>query len=261
MAGVGTSGISDTETDDVMFSSQPVPLKSSSQTDKSSPKPRQSAIYKTLMNIFSDPESPVVQALASSLVKPITESIQTVLNQQLSHLTSRIEKVESESHEKDVKIKSLERDIDELQQYGRRNAVVISGLPESDGENTDSLAIDLAREKLKVHLEPHEISRSHRLGPPRIGNSKPRNIVVKLATYIRKRLYDARRSLISTGIFISEHLTKYRGDLFYEARQLQKRGRVKHAWTSDGRILVRDHSGKAFLIQSKVDLTQFMETA
>ena len=26
---------------------------------------------------------------------------------------------------------------------------------------------------------------------------------------------------------------------------------VKHAWTSDDRVLVRDHGGKAFLIQSK----------
>ena len=260
MAGVDTSLISDTETEDnAIFSSQPIATKQ----EKSTQKARQPAIYKSLLNIFSDPDSPVMQALATSIVKPISDSIQNVLKQQteqLAKITTRLDKLESDSKDKDIKIRSLEREIDELQQYGRRNAIVISGVPESDGENTDQIALDLAREKLKVSLDSHEISRSHRLGPPRPGTPRPRNIVVKLATYnIRKRLYDARRSLMSTGIYISEHLTKYRGDLFYDARQIQKRGLVKHAWTSDGRVLVRDHGGKAFLIQSKSDLAQFSE--
>ena len=255
------SCISDTDVEDLVTKSQTTPLQAG--TEKAT-KPRQPAIYKTLLNIFSDPDSPVMKALVSSIVTPITSSIQEVLHkqtEQLNVISAELEKVETESREKDIKIRSLERDIEELQQYGRRNAVIISGVGETEGENTDHIALDIANNKLNIKLEPHEISRSHRLGPLRNGSVRPRNIVVKLATYnIRKRIYDARRSLRNTGIFTSEHLTRHRGNLFYEARQLLRSGRLKHVWTSDGRVLVRNHDGVVFPIRDITDLDTFRDT-
>ena len=148
------------------------------------------------------------------------------------------------------KFESLESDIEELQQYGRRNAIVVSGLPENQNENTGELILNLAKDKLNVNLEQYEISRSHRLGPPRNPSENPRNIVVKFVSYnVRRRIYEARKSLnrsVRGSIYICEHLTRFRSNLYYEARQLLKRGKVKYAWTSDGRVLVRDHAGKAY---------------
>ena len=190
-----------------------------------------------------------MKTLVSPIVTPIiTSSIQEVLHkqtEQLNVISAKLEKVETESRDKDIKIRSIERDIEELQQYGRRNAVIISGVSETEGDK----------------LEPHEILRSHRLGPLRNGSVRPRNIVVKLATYnIMKRIYDVRRSLRNTGIFISEHLTRHRGNLFYEARQLLKSGRLKHVWTPDGRVIVRSHDGVVFPIRENNDLDTFRNT-
>ena len=236
------------------------PVSTPREVSEKSSKSKTPAVYKTLLNLFSDPENPVMKALVSSLVTPITDIIQrefAAQSKRISDLVSRVETLETNLDEKDKKIEYLSDEIDELQQYGRRNAVVISGVPEREGENTDTIMLEIARDKMNISLEPHEIGRSHRLGPVRVGARKPRNIVVKLVTYnVRKRIYDARKSLAGGphGIFISEHLTKRRGELFYQARQLLKKGKVKYAWTSDGRVLVRDYSGKASQIRSLSDI-------
>ena len=95
------SCISDTDVEDLVTKSQSTPLQAG--TEKAT-KPRQPAIYKTLLNIFSDPDSPVMKALVSSTpITPITSSIQEVLHkqtEQLNVISAKLEKVETESREK-----------------------------------------------------------------------------------------------------------------------------------------------------------------
>ena len=103
------------------------------------------------MNLFSDPENPVMKALASSLITPITDIIQrefAAQSKRISELVSRVETLETTLDEKDKKIEYLSDEIDELQQYGRRNAVVISGVLEREGENTDAIMLEIARDKM-----------------------------------------------------------------------------------------------------------------
>ena len=91
----------DTDNEEMFNASQA----SRSQTgEKTTPKPtRQPAVVKTLMNIFSDPDSPVVQALVGALEKSIILTIQKELSDQsakIDQLLSKIEKLEKENHEK-----------------------------------------------------------------------------------------------------------------------------------------------------------------
>ena len=180
-------------------------------------------LYSRLHDIFD-----FMKTFVAALVKQISEIIQREFAEQskkIDHLLSRIESLEVKSKEKDKRIDILYDEIDDLQQYGRRKAVVISRFLEHDGENTDAIMLDIANNKLKVKLEPHEMGRSHRLGPTRIGSNKPRNIVVKLVSFnVRKRLYDDRKSFSGReqNIYISEHLAKRRGELFYQARKFFK---------------------------------------
>ena len=161
-----SKGLSDGE--ESFFISQPSPDLLHEVQEKSATKSKTPAVYKTLLNVFSDPENPVMKTLVAALVKPISEIIQRVFAEQskkIDDLVSHIECLEVKSKEKDKRIDILYDEIDELQQYGRRNAVVIAGVPEHEGENTDAIMLDIANNKLKVKLEPHEIGRSHRLGP------------------------------------------------------------------------------------------------
>ena len=64
------------------------------------------------------------------------------------------------------------------------------------------------------------------LGGPRKARSKPRDIIVKLATYRNRLTFYKQRTLLKerghTGVFVNEDLTKFRSGLLYDARRLAK---------------------------------------
>ncbi|CAH1272871.1 Hypp4982 [Branchiostoma lanceolatum] len=83
---------------------------------------------------------------------------------------------------------TLQAKVDNLEQYSRRNCVIISGIPESPGErSTDNSVLSVANDKLKCdpQLTINDIDRSHRLGKPR-GDGKPRPIIAKFCSYRSK---------------------------------------------------------------------------
>ena len=49
--------------------------------------------------------------------------------------------------------------VEELQQYTRRNCVLVTGIPESTGENTDELIQELARDEMNFELKEYDIDR------------------------------------------------------------------------------------------------------
>ena len=58
-----------------------------------------------------------------------------------------------------------EEQIDEIEQYFRRNCLVFLGIDESRGVNTDDLIVETCNTNLSVDLAVEDIKRSHRLGP------------------------------------------------------------------------------------------------
>ena len=119
--------------------------------------------------------------------------------------------------EKDVlglrrNVARLEEKVNDAEAYERRDAVVISGdaLPEvTVGENVNHLACSIVREKLKLSLDPSEVSAAHRLGAkPKNQLTDKRNIIVKLCRRETKReLISACKNLKPSGLFINENLT------------------------------------------------------
>ena len=198
----------------------------------------------------------------NSTLKPEIEKLHTEINS----LTAEIKQKDDTIEELKTVITDLENRVEDLEQYSRRNAVVLSSVNDSLHENTDLIMLDRCSKVLNVNLQPEEISRSHRLpgGPPRIDyHIKPRPIVVKFATYnIRKRIYDARKNIKITKnnnekLYTNEHLTKHRARLFYLTRNKVKSKALMNAWTSDGRVLVRDLNNTTLLITKESQLEIF----
>lgn len=180
-----------------------------------------------LVKALCDPR--VVHALTDILVSPLLEQLEAK-DEQIKELSAEVTGLRSE-------VDHLTNAVDELEQYGRRNAVRIwsRSMPERPGENTDDLVQDYARQA-GIELPPHSIARSHRVGKPSAGKVRP--IIVKFATYnTRKLVYDARKNC--TDVFVSEDLTRVRSSILYKARLERKAGRFKHCWTTDGRINIR----------------------
>ena len=178
--------------------------------------------------------------------------------------------------------KTEEEKVDVLEQYGRRQNLEISGIPEK-GENTNKLVIEVAK-LANVELSPNQISISHRL-PPKIRHSPSRNtssaqdakfsnsppksssIIVRFVSRdIRNQIFSNRNllrnadlknfSVIGTdNIFINENLTHSRKKLFWKVKQKAKASQYKFYWTSNGNIFVRkSEEFGSILIKNENDL-------
>ena len=154
-------------------------------------------------------------------------------------------------------LKHCER-IDELEQYSRRNCLLVTGVQEEIGENTDETIMKIAKEKMNMDIEPRDLDRSHRVGKPKDGKKRP--IVVKFARYNdRHRFIKARKGLKGTRIGVQDLLSPTYADLFKEAKILMDSMRdLKAVWTWDGKVMVQvlfvDNKTRNFHVKNKQHL-------
>lgn len=159
----------------------------------------------------------------------------------------------------EARVTKVEEAADLIEQYSRRNCVRISGVLEENNEDTDRIVQNMARD-LNVNLTLADIDRSHRVGKPRVGHQRP--IIVKFATYrARQSLYMKRLDLRDkdswSNVFVNEDLTARRNELLFFARQYVKTKILKSAYSSDGKIFVKDNRDKKHMIHTKEDLEVF----
>lgn len=180
------------------------------------------------------------------------------VTQSLDSMSKRFDELEATLKEKDEKIKELEtkidnledqnedlvtqnrnflNKIDDLEQYSRRNCLLLHGVDENDDENTDELVLTTVAVEMGIQLNEEDIDRTHRLGKPNRKDGKPRPIIVKFTRYaVRNKVFIYKRSLKGKRFLITESLTAYRMKLLIEA---QNKFGTKNVWTSDGRILYK----------------------
>jgi hypothetical protein len=148
--------------------------------------------------------------------------------------------------------KAQDEEINNMQQYSRRDCVEISGIPEEPDENTDALTVKIGS-LMGIQIHESDISISHRL-PQKVQNesysSRLRSregttsgnranrfpkIIVKFARRsVKDQFYQGRRNLkdkttkdlgfsltLVNNIFISESLTSKNKELFKECLQFQ----------------------------------------
>ena len=131
-------------------------------------------------------------------------------------------------------VSKLERDLNDLEQYGRRNSLRIHGVPESEKEDADELIKTIktiAKDKLDIELQDMDIDRTHRIGR---ASDKPRSILVKFTSYrARNILIKQRRKLKGSKISIHEDLTKRNQELLMKT---SKQLGVVSTWSQDGRV-------------------------
>ena len=137
----------------------------------------------------------------------------------------------------------LQLKVDDIEQRNRNMCLLIHGVEETDGENTDDLVINVITENLEIDLTTDDIQRSHRLGIKssqrtlRSTREKTRPIIFRFSSY-RKRdeVYKNKRKLKGKKITITENLTKRRFLLYSEAMTRIGKNRI---WTNEGRITTK----------------------
>lgn len=166
----------------------------------------------------------------------------------------------------------MKTEVDDQEQYGRRECLELRGIPVSDSlhENTDDLVQSVGK-VLDIDIQDSDISVSHRLPISKSNTSRtsPAAIIVKFTNRkIRDNLYRSRLKLkdfdigdIGFGrygndkIYIQESLTAKRRKLFNQCLAARKKYHYKFIWTYYGTVYLRkNESCSAVKISSSKDL-------
>lgn len=129
----------------------------------------------------------------------------------------------------------------EMEQYSRRNNLIISGVedddPDESAEGTAKVVIKMLEENKIYNLSMSHIDIAHRL-PSKPG--KRRDIIVKLVSRNTKiDILKNRRNLKGKGIFINENLSKLNFTVYMCVKRKMK-DEVSQVWTRNGTIMYRD---------------------
>ena len=117
--------------------------------------------------------------------------------------------------------------------YSRRNSILIHGLPNVKGEDTDSLVIETVKEKMGLDISSTDIDRTYRIGAAPKQSGKVRPVIVKFVRHNDwRKIYTNKKLLEGTKVSMIESLTAHRAAKLKEAMNV---------WPNDGRIIYKDN--------------------
>ena len=141
-------------------------------------------------------------------------------------------------------IRRNEISIEAMEQYSRRNCLVIRNIPKKlfmgmEAITTDEFVCNLAHE-LKCDIAPEDIGRSHQLGKP-YGDNKISIIVRFVRHNVKSKIFSHKKALKGNPdkIIISENLTNHRRKIFKRVDSLRFNKKICSTWTFDGKILYK----------------------
>ncbi len=175
-------------------------------------------------------------------------------NNKMSSIINEVNQLKEENEELKNQLKIVkkkkggeQRDdrIKELEQYSRRDNVLVTGIPWQKGENTQTLTIQLG-EKLGVPIQDHGISTSHRL-PSR---SNVQAFIVRFNNRDRRDelICALKKMRLNTNIigiepnqpiYCDEHLTVQNIATLRKAKQLKRAGSLIFIWTKEGTVYIK----------------------
>ena len=134
-----------------------------------------------------------------------------------------------------------------IEQYGRRNNIEITGIPDSvSKENFEKTVIEVCN-KLNMEITEKDIEACHR-----IGAAKPKKTIcrfvnrknVKNLLYSRKKLKDLDVGLGTARLNVNENLTNYNSKLAYNCRKLKRKKLINKCFTIDGNVYLQRTEGE-----------------
>lgn len=176
----------------------------------------------------------------------------------LDKLDKRLSSAEVKIRLVDEEVSKLKGEINELKQRDLQFNLIIKNIPELKDETQQFIAhvVHSLLKLLKIEGYESKISGARRIGKNNSTSGRPILVVLndldtKQKIIAAKRKTSLNLSQIIIGeqalgvetdlIYIDEQLTAYSGMLFKEARAIKKSGLVKFAWTSHGRIYLKQH--------------------
>ena len=161
-----------------------------------------------------------IKKVVEDLSKQYISSEHGALQKAVSDLSSRIDKLQAQELELSSQIKTTSKalvthtDRAKSQNVSRKSNVVVYGIeecppntPKSVRLQSDSNAVSKVFSSMDVHIEPNQVVDCFRLGKFKSNQSRPRPILVKLQCTIDATTILAKRSSLSSPIFIKPDLS------------------------------------------------------
>ena len=117
-------------------------------------------------------------------------------------------------------LSSWQDSIDAQQQYSQRNCLLLHGIEETKGEDTDNIVLEVLNNDMGLNISKTALDRSHRIGNLKI-KKKSGPIIVKFVQYYdRKDVFMNKKCLKGKGKSIAESLTAFIMQKLKNARDL-----------------------------------------
>ena len=165
-----------------------------------------------------------------------------ILKEEIDSKNTVISTLSNEVAQIKNKVQDLESHIDRVEQYERRDTLIVSGpdLPaETPSENPTTVVVSTIKDQLNITLKEEDISVAHRLGP--VNQQRSRPIIFKLVN--RSVKYDLVGSCVRSRpkIYLNESLTPPRLTIFRQLLAIRKQHRPKfqQLFTKDGNITIK----------------------
>ena len=176
-------------------------------------------------------------------------------------------------HDSNNQLDQQKQEINNIEQYSRRECLEIRGVPVQSGDNTNEIISNIG-EQIGVDIRDDDISISHRLAADnRNTNSSKRYpaIIVKFfRRTVRDQFYKARKNLrnissrdigitrlAESKIYISESLSQRNKKLFNKCLEAKKQLNYKFIWTMNGKIYLRkDECSPSICVANTSDIPQ-----
>ena len=209
------------------------------------------------INMLSRSLSSHIALCIEQYISPLREEIVS-LKQDVNRQTKEIETLKQLQKQTEIKTR-------EMEQYSRKDNIIIRGFPEEKNEDVEQKIMDFINSKVKNPVRKEDISIAHRLlrrtNDKLATTNQPAPIVVKFTSRkakisVLKQKKDLR-NLNGRPIIIHEHLSMENSKIFGKGLQLRKENRIGGIWTRDCKIFVSTLKGTTVQISSDMDLKQF----
>ena len=158
------------------------------------------------------------------------------------------------------KVVSLESSVNQVEQYGRRNNIVISGIPDDVADDLED-AVTSIMEDVDVIVQNGDIEVCHRIGKSDQKTSSKKTIVRFINRKYCKKALVNRKKLININsemkynfsrnnkIFINENLTRENESIAFCGRKLKRNSKIHSCFTRDGIVFInKTEKSKAFKV-------------
>ena len=197
-----------------------------------------------------------------SMVKPgITSNNNQQMDIEIGRLSQQIEELHIKFRLISDMITKFELGLDNLEQYSRRNCLILHGiniqnLPNCHDNYSKFLEVLLSiiNQRLGLHLSKNVIDIA--LPLPKARNGKVPIIIKFLRRSDRNNIFRKKKMLAGSGLALTESLTKMRLALFTETQSFIGKDKV---WTFNGTVYCEINS-KREAIHSQLDLYRLVES-